>query len=142
MYTICIKCIKIADATSVATRFESDDIQFGIKNEEYSLPALTGSAYIKGDVLTLNVVKLHADTPIEANIDIKGIAIKEASLQILASEGIHVHNTFDHPDQVVSKSSTTGGNTSWTLTFEPASVSVLECRDIKKLCMRRSKLGR
>jgi alpha-N-arabinofuranosidase len=117
------------DATSILTGFDCDDISFNMKGSEYTVPALSGSASIKGDILTLNVVNLHADTPIEANIDIKGAMVKEATLQTLSYDDIHAHNTFEAPDEVAPQSSTvTVSDKNWTFTFQPASVNVFKIR--------------
>ena len=117
------------DATSLVTGIDGDDITFNMKGSDYTLPTLSGSASLKGDILTLSVVNLHADTPIDANIEIKGATMKEATLQTLGDTDIHAHNTFDELDLVVPQSSSVAiGNKDWTFTFPPASVNVFKIR--------------
>lgn len=117
------------NATSVLTSIDCDDIGFSIKGSDHAVPTLAGSASLKSGVLTLSVVNLHADTPIDANIEINGANVKEVSYQILANDDIHAHNTFDEPNHVVPQpSSVVVNDDNWTFSFRPASVNVFRIR--------------
>ena len=113
------------DGLSLQTQVEADDISFEVNGGSYSVPALSGSASLKGTTLTLSVVNSHANSPVEASINLVGAQVKAASLNVLSSDDIHAHNTFDEADLVKPQSqpleAQSGG---WTHVFPPASVSV------------------
>ncbi len=69
----------------------------GRAGREATLPGLAGSASLKGKELILTVVNPHAREAREAEIVIRGAAVKFARLRVLRSDDIHARNTFDAP---------------------------------------------
>ena len=114
------------NGTSLQTQVETDDISFEINREQNTVPALSGAASLKGNVLSLSVVNSHADSPIETVLNLLGGSAKSVSLTTLASNDIHAHNTFDQPEAVSPQGRTLSASGSdLTVTFEPASVNLL-----------------
>lgn len=67
---------------------------------EGNVPAVAGSASIKGQILFLTLTNSHANESVEVNVELLGDAlITRATGQVLAGE-IHAHNTFDSPEAV------------------------------------------
>ncbi|QPC81312.1 alpha-N-arabinofuranosidase [Phototrophicus methaneseepsis] len=111
---------------SILLQVDSDVIPFEINGKQYDLPALSGSASLKGRTLTLSIVNSHIDQPIETTIDLGGIKIKQAELSTLVGEDIYSHNTFAAPSQVEPRlTSLDVPDGEWVHTFEPASVNVI-----------------
>lgn len=112
--------------TSLQLAVETDDIQAELQGETISVPALSGSASIKDRTLTLSVVNSHADSAIEAQIQLFGAAVQSASVTTLAGDDIHAHNSFDDADRVAPQTAPAEiSGSSWAHTFPPASVTVL-----------------
>jgi alpha-N-arabinofuranosidase len=113
------------DGSSLQTQVETDAIGFEVNGMSQSVPALSGSASLKGNILTLSVVNSHAESPVEAAIKLVGANVKAVSLSVLSSDDIHAHNTFDAPEQVKPQSQALEAQgEGWTHVFPPASVSV------------------
>ena len=111
---------------SLHTDFECETLSFTSDGAAQELPALAGSASLKGRELTLSVVNLHHDTPIEAEIRLVGAQAREVTLNTLAGTDIRAHNDFDSPDRVQPREQTLEvSGSAWTQTFAPASVNVL-----------------
>jgi alpha-N-arabinofuranosidase len=64
---------------------------------EATLPGLAGSASLKGKELILTVVNPHAREPREAEIVVRGAAVKSGRIRVLRSDDIHARNTFEAP---------------------------------------------
>jgi alpha-L-arabinofuranosidase len=76
--------------------------------------------------LTLTVVNPHVSDSREAEIAIRGAAIKSGSATVLTNSDIHAHNTFDQRNVVIPEAKTLdiAGRT-LNYVFPPASVSKL-----------------
>ena len=111
---------------SLHTSFESESLAFTSGGAQQELPTLAGSASLKGRELTLSIVNCHADSAVEAEIELIGARAREVTLSTLAGPGIHAHNRFEAPDLVQPRTETlaVSGN-AWAQTFAPASVNVL-----------------
>jgi alpha-N-arabinofuranosidase len=109
----------------VRAEFESATTSFVVGEEKRTMPALAGSASIKGKALTLTVTNVHARLPVEASIEVRGRAIGQMEATVLTSDDLHAHNTFDAPDVLRPASAATSGGTA---TFPPASVTRLQMR--------------
>lgn len=95
-----------------------------------TLAGLSGSASMPAGQpkqLTLTVVNPHIDTPMTTNIAVRGASIASATGTVLASQDIHDHNDFAHPDRVKAVPATLGVVAAGRLThtFPPASVTAL-----------------
>ncbi len=96
-----------------------------------TLAGLSGSASISPTnpkLLTLTVVNPHLDRPITTDIAIRGASIASASATVLASNDVHDHNDFAHPNAVHPNPATTAQPTAGKLlhTFPPASVTTFQ----------------
>jgi alpha-N-arabinofuranosidase len=111
---------------SLRSTFESEDLSFDFRAEPQTVPALSGSASIKDNVLTLSVVNASYDSPIEASIQLNGAIAKGVTALTLAHEDAQAHNTFDAPDKVTPVTSQVAASSGeWVYTFPAASVTVL-----------------
>ena len=102
-------------ATSIRTVFTADAIAnplagtaipvggnstAGALQATRTLAGLSGSASINGKNITLSVVNPHHDRPITTEIAIRAGAIVSATGDVLASQDVHDHNDFEHPNAV------------------------------------------
>lgn len=115
---------------SLRVDFPAEQIGFGATGHERHVPMLHGSASIKDGTLTLSVVNLNIDTPVDAEITLDGALAGEIALAWLSHDDILAHNTFDQPDTLVPRRATLSAPSpgSWRHTFPPASVSVFTAR--------------
>ena len=92
-----------------------------------TLAGLSGSASLKGKVLTVSVVNAHLHDAVTTEIAIAGTTISSAKAQVLASQDVHAHNDFAHPNAVQPAEAKVGAASGGRLvhTFPPASVTVL-----------------
>jgi len=111
---------------SLQVDFTAEEISFGATEYDQSLPLLRGSASIKDGTLTLSVVNLHSDNPVEAEITIDGASAEDISVAWLSHNDLLAHNTFEQPDTLVPRRETLPVLPSgpWRHIFPPASVSV------------------
>ncbi len=65
-----------------------------------SLPGLAGSASLKGREVVLTVVNPDAAASREAEIIVRGAAVRSGSCRVLHADDIHAHNDFDNPRAV------------------------------------------
>ncbi len=111
---------------SVRVEFAAESIRIAASDHEQHLPLLQGSASVKDGLLTLSVVNLHADEPVEATIRIAGADAGATDVATLSHTDLRAHNTFDQPAMVVSQRETLPAVPPgpWRHTFAPASVNV------------------
>jgi alpha-N-arabinofuranosidase len=64
---------------------------------EAALPGLSGSASLKGKEMTLTVVNPHAREAREAEIVVRGAAVKYGRIRVLRADDIHARNTLEAP---------------------------------------------
>lgn len=111
---------------SLRTSFEAPPISFAAGDEKRRIAGLSGSASLKGDLLTLSVVNPHASLPLEATLDFQGGAPGEATVSVLTHSDLAAHNTFENPGQLRPVSG------AWEIrdrhVFPPASVTVIRAR--------------
>ena len=100
--------------------------EFAAPTSSPTLPTLTGSASIRGDLLTLSVVNTHATDPIEAAIHFKGGALQQATVSVLAHSDLRAHNTFESPQTVKPQTQLWEKKPSHVL--PPGSITVLSGR--------------
>ncbi len=82
------------------TAIEAPPIRFAAGEERRELCGLSGSASIKGGVLTLTVVNPHASLPLDCRIDLRGLQVGGGELAVLTHDDLAAHNTFDEPDML------------------------------------------
>jgi alpha-L-arabinofuranosidase len=74
---------------------------------ESRLWGLNGSASLTGKTLTLTVVNPHLTQSHQTQIILRGGASATAAeAEVLGGEDVHVHNTFEQPDAVVTRKAT------------------------------------
>jgi alpha-L-arabinofuranosidase len=90
------------------------------------MPGLIGSASTRGGATTLSVVNPHATLPVEADIQLRRMPARHATVEQLHHDELTAHNTFDDADALhpTAHESDLSGPT-WVHRFPPASVSVL-----------------
>lgn len=114
---------------SLHTQIKTDTIPVEIKGKSGSVPVLSGSASLKGNVITVSIVNSHVSDAIDVPIDLVTVSPKSASLTVLTGETIQAHNDFDQPDVVCPHMlSMEIPNKGFTVTLEPASVNVLQVK--------------
>lgn len=106
--------------------FSAPTIQYDRDGKSASFWGLQGSASLREKNLTLTVVNPDVSKPSEAEISLRGAALKSGSATTLTNFDIRAHNTFEHRDVVTpqTKSLDIKGRT-LTYTFLPASVTKL-----------------
>jgi alpha-N-arabinofuranosidase len=92
-----------------------------------SLPEVSGSASIRGKVLTLTLVHTRHDSQTERTIRLRGASAKSVLATVLTHAELNAHNTFDAPHTVEPRSEAlTASGSEFTVRIAPASVMKLE----------------
>jgi alpha-N-arabinofuranosidase len=110
----------------VRLEVDSPTVTFALNDQRQTMPAVAGSASIKGPTMTLSLTNVHARQPIEAIIELGGRTATVRSRTTLTHDDLHAHNTFDRPETLVPTPAAIEPLD--RLTLPPASVSVLELR--------------
>src|SRR5271156_1418295 len=108
------------------TIFSAPSIQYDRDGKPASFWGLKGSASVHDKDLTLTVVNPHVSDAREAEIVIRGGALKSGSATVLTDSDIHARNTFEDRKHIVpeTKSMEVSGR-SLNYSFAPASVTKL-----------------
>jgi alpha-N-arabinofuranosidase len=111
---------------ALRTIFSAPTIDYDRDGKPASFWGLKGSASLREKELTLTVVNPHVSDSREAEIAIRGAAIKSGSATVLTNSDIHAHNAFDQRNVVIPEAKTLdiAGRT-LNYVFPPASVSKL-----------------
>jgi alpha-L-arabinofuranosidase len=111
---------------ALRTIFSAPTIDYDRDGKPASFWGLKGSASLREKELTLTVVNPHVSDLREAEITVRGAAIKSGMATVLTNSDIHAHNTFDQRN-VVAPETKTLEITERTLNyaFPPASVTKL-----------------
>ena len=95
----------------------------------HPLWGLNGSASVANGRLIVTVTNPHLREPREAEVAVRGAAIRSVRATTLAAREIHDHNTFDQPQNVVPRSADVAARGSpFPYRFPAASVTQLEIR--------------
>jgi len=111
---------------ALRTIFSAPTIDYDRDGKPASFWGLKGSASLREKELTLTVVNPHVSDLREAEIAIRGAAVKSGLATVLTNSDIHAHNTFDQRNVVVPETKTleiTGRTLNHA--FPPASVTKL-----------------
>ena len=115
-------------ARAVRAAFSCPEVSHPRAGRPATFWGLNGSASVRGGRLTLTVVNPHAAEPREATISVRGAAIRSCRARILASGGIHGHNTFAEPRAVIPRDEDVAPRgREIVFRFPPASVTRLSC---------------
>ena len=113
--------------TALRTEFSAPEARYEHEGKPGTFWGLKGSASLKEKTLTLTAVNPDVSQPRETEIVLRGAKAASATATILAASNIHAHNTFDHPDQVKTRSADVSlHSNSLSFTFPPASVVKIE----------------
>jgi alpha-N-arabinofuranosidase len=115
-------------AQSLRTIIESPLISFAAADQKQSIPALAGSASIKGNTLTLTITNAHARHPVEAAINSGRFVPRSMTISTLTHQDLQAHNTFENPRMLLPASQSSDSAGSLRHTFAPASITVLNMR--------------
>ena len=116
-------------AQAIRAEFLSPSVSYDRDGQPASFWGLKGSASMKDKTLTISVVNPDVSQPREAEIHLLGAEVTSGQATILATQDIHAHNTFDHPDAVKprTESWSPSGRTA-KFTFPAASVTLLQLK--------------
>jgi alpha-N-arabinofuranosidase len=117
-------------AKSLRVEIGTDLISFAAEGEKCQLPALSASASMNGDTLTLSVTNADTRRPVQALLEIPGRPLHNVEVEQtqLTAEDIHAHNTFDAPREVTPTDEFVRIGQDWRHDFPPASVSVFRVK--------------
>lgn len=113
---------------SLRLEIDAPSITFIAEDQKRSLPALSGSASIRGNTLTLSIVNAHASLGIEAAIKTPRCAIQRVSCRWLTHDDLAAHNTFESPRTVLPIAAEITPSGDWRHDFPPRSLTVLSAR--------------
>ncbi|MGH9523630.1 MAG: alpha-N-arabinofuranosidase [Terriglobales bacterium] len=88
--------------TAVRVDISAPEATYDRDGQTANFPSLTGSASLTAELkeLTLSVVNANTSSPQEAEISIRGAAVRSATGTVLTSDRLQAHNTFAEPDNV------------------------------------------
>jgi alpha-N-arabinofuranosidase len=109
-------------AVSVRTVASVPAITYPIVEGTATLPGLSCSASLRGNVLTLTVTNPSLDQAREVQIVLRGVNANAVSAVALAAADAHAHNSFENPHAVEPHAEAAG----LTRRFAPASVTQLQ----------------
>jgi alpha-L-arabinofuranosidase len=116
-------------AQSLRAEFLSPDITYDRDGQPASFWGLRGAASLRDKNLTISVVNPDVSQPREAEIHLLGAEATCGQATILATQDIHAHNTFDHPDAVKPRVETwSPSGRTVKFTFPAASVTLLQLK--------------
>ncbi|MGB2622656.1 MAG: alpha-L-arabinofuranosidase C-terminal domain-containing protein [Candidatus Acidiferrum sp.] len=111
---------------ALRTNFSAPDLHYERDGSTASFWGLRGSASVREKILTITAVNPSTNESRMAEIDLRGAAVKEASMRFLSNADIHAHNTFDQPNVVVPMTKLLSLNQGALLVeLPPASVTAL-----------------
>jgi alpha-L-arabinofuranosidase len=114
-------------AKEVELEVKSPDAEYKIGENKRTFAVLRGSASIKDRKLHISIVNSSTKNAVEASIDLGGATVSGARQTVLTNKDIHAHNTFEHPDEVVSVSTSLQvSGSAFKHVFPPASITMLE----------------
>jgi alpha-L-arabinofuranosidase len=116
-------------AQAIRAEFLSPNISYDRDGQSASFWGLKGSASLRDKNLMISVVNPDVSQPREVEIRLLGAEATSGQATILATQDIHAHNTFDHPDAVKPRTETwsPSGRTA-KFTFPAASVTLLQLK--------------
>jgi alpha-N-arabinofuranosidase len=115
---------------AVRLAVEAPAVAFKAGGRDQSLFRLAGSASVAGpNDVTLTLVHTHATEPAEVTIRLRGGAANQVRQTALTHAELNAHNTFDHPDVVVPRTTAvTARGAEFKCVLPPASVNRLDIR--------------
>jgi alpha-N-arabinofuranosidase len=85
----------------VPARVEIPDLAVPLLDSQGTLPGLSGSASLRGKVLTVTLTNPSLEDAVVTRIRVSGGAgLREARGRVLTHEDMHATNTFEKPNEV------------------------------------------
>ena len=110
-----------------ARRIETEQISYQKGSQAGSLPAVAGSASIKGKTLFLTLTNSHAGQEAEVRVSLLGGAKAAGETARMLCGEIHAHNTFEQPETLRPATFSFGASgEAFTTVLPPASVVAAE----------------
>jgi len=104
-------------------------IAFKVAGGNGQIFRVAGSASRAGRNLTITLVHSHASDPADVTIRLAGASAAGVRQTILTHQTLNAHNTFDKPQEVIPKSSSTPfAGTAFVCKLAPASINRLDIR--------------
>ena len=116
-------------AKAVRLDVQPPDIAFQTATGTKKIFRLAGSASRNADRLTVTLVHSHATEPAAVAFQLRGGSAASVQHTVISHPTLNAHNTFDRPNEVFPKSSsTTLHGTTFTCTLAPASINRIDIR--------------
>jgi len=116
-------------AKGVRLDVQAPNVTFRVASGNKEIFRVAGSASRAGEKLTLTLVHSHATDPAVVTIRLRGGSAANVGQTVLSHSSLNAHNTFDKPDEVIPKSSSTPlGGSSFVCKLSPASITRLDIR--------------
>ena len=84
-------------AQAVRSVFTAPPVEWGASEKQQRLFGLAGSASRRGSEVVVTVVNPHASQPREAEIAVRGAAVRTCRTMTLAAPELNAHNSFRNP---------------------------------------------
>src|SRR5262249_49787338 len=109
---------------------EVPQVDFRAEGKDRKLFRIAGAASVKSKDLTLTLVHTHVSEPAEISIRLQGGKAAENIQQtVLTSEKLNAHNTFEHPNEVMPKTTNLkSSGSSMKVILPPASITRLDLK--------------
>jgi alpha-N-arabinofuranosidase len=102
---------------------QSPSLTFDAKGTK-QIVRVAGSASRSDRKLTITLVHTHASEPAEVGLSLRGGSADRVEQTVLTHTTLNAHNTFDKPNELVPKTtSTSHRGTAFTCVLPPASVN-------------------
>ncbi len=112
---------------AVRTRFETERISYQKGSQDGSIPAIAGSASIKGKTLFVTLTNSHANQEVEVRVSLLGGAKAAGEIARVLGGEIHAHNTFEQPEALQPAPFRMGASgEAFTTVLPPASIVAAE----------------
>jgi alpha-L-arabinofuranosidase len=116
-------------AKGVRLDVQAPAISFRAPGGKGEIFRVAGSASRAGQNLTVTLVHSHASDPAEVTLRLGGSSAANVRHTVLTHLALNAHNTFDKPDEVIPKSSSTSlGGSTFLCKLAPASINRLDIR--------------
>jgi len=111
------------DAQGVRLDVQAPAVSFNAKGPSHVF-RVAGSASRADRRVTITLVHTHASEPAEVTLSLRGGSADRVDQTVLTHSALNAHNTFERPDELVPKpSSTPHRGASFTCVLPPASVT-------------------
>lgn len=115
------------NAKAVRMDVQAPNVPFQINGRPHEIFRVAGSASRTGKQVTITLVHSHAAEPASVKVHLRGGAAATVQQTALSHRSLDAHNTFDKPDDVTPKSSSTSlSGSDFECHLAPASITRLD----------------